>query len=341
MEQVFQNKFEWISKPFTDMLNAIASKLGWITTVFLHGSLVFAAIVSFSNIQELEIDDINPVIVEIVALASLEQVGTKNKKDLTVKKAIIEPVKKPVKKPVAEKPKPKPEPIVKAKPIVESKPIVKPKPVAKDKPKPTPQAQPQPKPLEEAKTIEKLVEEITAPKLKENSFVRVASAPKPAKRPAFPKAKPVIDPKKAETPAKTVALLDKSLAKAEPELDLEIDDILTGALEGDFIEDIAVTSLSQFEFNAVRARMAACWSIPAGAQDAGNVVVKVGFNLNRNAEVVGQPYLLNSQNHPAFAIMAEAAIRAILECGPYDMLPPEKYDIWNEFSMEFDPRNMF
>ena len=337
MEQVFQNKFEWISKPITDMLNAIASKLGWITTVFLHGSLVFAAIVSFSNIKERDIDEINPVIVEIVSAASLEQVDTKTKQDLTVKKAIIEPVKKPIKKPVVEKPKPKPEPIVKPEPVVKPKP----KPVAKDTPKPTPQPQPQPKPVEEAKTIEKLVEQITAPKLKENSFVQVATAPKPSKRPAYPKAKPVELPKKSEAPAKTVALLDKSLVKPEPELDLEIDDLLDGALDGDFIEDIAVASLSQFEFNAVRARMAACWSIPAGAQDAGNVVVKVGFNLNRNAEVVGQPYLLNSQNHPAFKIMAEAAIRAIIECGPYDMLPPEKYDIWNEFSMEFDPRNMF
>lgn len=308
-------------------------KLGWVITSVVHGAVALGAVVSFGSVKPLELDNVAPIEVEIISVAPIEQVGTKKEKDLTTKLAAKQPLKKIVEKDV---PKPTPKPKITPKKD-------KPKPVIKPTPKATtPKLSP---------TIEKIIKEAAAEAeakaSPEQKFIQVASAPKPMKRPALPK-KPKTKTKDKPNPlddSKISALLDKLIA--DPEIDLELDfgDTEAGSLDGEFFdeddEDLEVASLSQFEFNAVKNRMTQCWSIPAGAQDAGSVVVKVGFKLNQFAEVIGAPQVLNSSSHPSFQVMAEAAVRAIIQCAPYDMLPPEKYEVWNEFSMEFDPRSMF
>ncbi|PCI87194.1 MAG: hypothetical protein COB24_07255 [Hyphomicrobiales bacterium] len=300
-------------------------KFGWIITSVLHGTIIVAAIFSFGAGTPLELDNVVPVEVEIISIAPIEQVGTKKTKDLTTKLAAKQPIEKIVEKPV---PKPKPK---------------------LDKPKPTPKPKDKPK-TEPIPSIEKLIEEVAdlEPQKPEESFINVASAPKPAKRPTLPKTEPKELPKAEKKPepeplddSKIAALLDKLEEKPLEEIELDFGDIEAGSLDGDLLEDVEVASLSQFEFNAVKNRMTQCWSIPAGAQDAGSVVVKVGFKLNQFAEVLGTPQVLNSSTHPSFQVMAESAVRAIIECGPYDMLPAEKFEVWSEFTMEFDPRSMF
>lgn len=301
---------------------------GWIITSVLHGGIIVAAVFSFGSVTPLELDNVAPVEVEIISIAPIEQVGKKKTEDLTTKLAAKQPTKKIVEKSV---PKPKPKPKL-------------------DKPKPTPKPKPK---VEPAPSIEKLIADAAdfAPQKLEETFIRVASAPKPAKRPPLPKAKPKelpLLPNENKTPeleplddSRIAALLDKLEEKPLEDIELDFGDLETGSLDGDLLEDIEVASLSQFEFNAVKSRMTQCWSIPAGAQDAGSVVVKVGFKLNQFAEVIGVPQVLNNSLHPSFQVMAESAVRAILECGPYDMLPAEKFDVWSEFTMEFDPRSMF
>ncbi|MBL1419427.1 MAG: hypothetical protein COC24_002840 [Alphaproteobacteria bacterium] len=300
-------------------------KFGWIITSVLHGTIIVAAIFSFGAGTPLELDNVAPVEVEIVSIAPIEQVGTKKTEDLTTKLAAKQPIEKIVEKPV---PKPKPK---------------------LDKPKPTPTPKDKPK-VAPSTSIEKLFEDVSDPESQkpEETFINVATAPKPAKRPALPKPAPKELPKAEKKPepeplddSKIAALLDKLEEKPLEEIELDFGDVESGSLDGDLLEDVEVASLSQFEFNAVKNRMAQCWSIPAGAQDAGSVVVKVGFKLNQFAEVLGTPQVLNRSSHPSFQVMAESAVRAIIECGPYDMLPPEKFEVWSEFTMEFDPRSMF
>ncbi len=189
----------------------------------------------------------------------------------------------------------------------------------------------------------KKVEDLTTKK----AVAPPKEAPKPIVKPK-PKPKEKPKPKPEQDNNQLVALLDKLKTEPEPEnlldlldADISIGEEQLGALSSENLEDVEVASLSQFEFIAVKKRMESCWSIPAGAQDAGNVVVRVNFKLNRNAEVVGNPRVINSMPNPSFNVMAASAVRAIIECGPYDMLPPEKYDVWNNFTMEFDPRTMF
>lgn len=310
-------------------------QLGWLITLILHGTILLLAVFSFGGGSALKFDDIKPVEVEIVSLADIEQVGKKKTKDLVTKNAIKQPIKKPVKRPSEQQ-----------------KTTEKPK----DEPKVTPKKvklASKPKAVELIPTLDTLIADaIKTPTKEVMTFKKITSAPKPLKRPPLPtikpeeiiKSKPIKQvEKKAETTFdddKISALLDKLETPIE-EIDLDFGDIETGSVESTLLEDVEVASLSRFEFNAVKRHMASCWSIPAGAQDAGNVVVKIGFRLNQNAEVIGQPRILNYSSHPSFNIMAESAISAIIDCAPYNMLPPEKYDVWNEFSMEFDPREMF
>ena len=40
-----------------------------------------------------------------------------------------------------------------------------------------------------------------------------------------------------------------------------------------------------------------------------------------------------------FRVAAEAAVRAVTQCQPYEM-PGDKYDAWREVILNFAPRNM-
>ena len=41
-----------------------------------------------------------------------------------------------------------------------------------------------------------------------------------------------------------------------------------------------------------------------------------------------------------FRAAAESAIRAVLRCAPYEMLPAAKYETWRDIELTFDPRNI-
>lgn len=106
----------------------------------------------------------------------------------------------------------------------------------------------------------------------------------------------------------------------------------------------AQTALTASEMDALKGRLAKCWNVPVGAPDPGALVFRVKFNLNEDGTVASKPQLLDQGGlgDPYFRAAADAAIRAIQICGPYE-LPPEKFagvNGWNEITVEFDPRKM-
>ena len=106
----------------------------------------------------------------------------------------------------------------------------------------------------------------------------------------------------------------------------------------------AASALTMSEIDALKGRLAKCWNVPVGAPDPESLVFRVRFSLNEDGTVAGPPQLLDQGrlSDPYFRAAADAAIRAIQICGPYD-LPPEKYagaGGWNEITIEFDPRKM-
>ena len=39
--------------------------------------------------------------------------------------------------------------------------------------------------------------------------------------------------------------------------------------------------------------------------------------------------------------MIDAAVRAIIQCQPYAMFSPQRYDAWKEIPLDFNPVEMF
>ncbi len=95
------------------------------------------------------------------------------------------------------------------------------------------------------------------------------------------------------------------------------------------------------EIDAFRAQMRKCWSPPAGARRAEDLVVNVRLSLSPNGAILAGPVVVNRSQlgDPFFRAAAESVLRAIHRCQPFDM-PIEKYASWRDIELTFDPRKM-
>lgn len=85
-----------------------------------------------------------------------------------------------------------------------------------------------------------------------------------------------------------------------------------------------------------------CWTPPVGGTGADQLTVRLRFKLERDGSLRGVPKVVNADGSPLFDLAAESAVRAIMQCQPYDMLPQEKYDYgWNDVTLNFRPSEMF
>ena len=97
------------------------------------------------------------------------------------------------------------------------------------------------------------------------------------------------------------------------------------------------------ELDAIRRQIEACWSIPAGARDAENLIVDIAVVMNpdgtvQRAEIVDRSRLTGD---PFYRAAAESALRAVLHprCSPL-RLPPQKYQQWRRFTLSFNPKEL-
>jgi hypothetical protein len=94
--------------------------------------------------------------------------------------------------------------------------------------------------------------------------------------------------------------------------------------------------------NLVMQQLYPCWNIPAGARDAKDLVVRIRASLNpdgtvRQATIVDQGRL----SDPLVRAAAESARRAFFnpQCAPLK-LPADKYEVWRDLNVTFDPREV-
>ncbi len=159
-------------------------------------------------------------------------------------------------------------------------------------------------------------------------------APKPAtKKPEKPKEKA----NDFQTLLKNLTPnLDESVAKNDsPELESQPDKPSPQAP--------VAARITVSEEEALRAQMAKCWNVLAGAKYAENLVVEVRVIVNpdrtvNSARVINEG--LNAAN-PHYRAAADAALRALRNprCSPL-ALPPDKYESWKVTVIRFDPREM-
>ena len=236
-----------------------------------------------------------------------------------------------------------------------------------------------PKDMPLAPLVEKIGDrkpvEDSTPKITEKKDIDAAKTdapPPPAQEPApaveakpDKKEPPKIDPiaetlkkeeakKKAEDRAKAKAAAEQQ--KKQPNFDptkiaalLDKRDPQRQAATGESLNPVpslgksmgTASTLSQSEIDALRRRLAECWSPPVGAADGGNLKVVLRVLFKQDGSVATPPQLVAGTASSFGPALAESAKRAILTCQPFTMLRPDNYQLWKDIEITFDPRDMF
>jgi hypothetical protein len=288
----------------------------------LHTAILLFALVAFPAAKM----DHSPLVAIPVDLAAPSEItkvkaGTAEAKDES---------------PLAGKPKEqKPEAVREAakKSEPEEKPKAELKPEEKPKAEPKPEDKPEekPKPEKPKKVVAK--PEPQKPETKKKAEEKAAK-PKQAEAPKKPKPKA----KRDFNTDRIAALLNKipdAADEATPVLPAEEPaEKVRGQSNG------TEMTMSVNEIDALRARIAQCWSPPPGGLGAEQIVVKLRLRLNEDGTLVGYPTIANRGSSPFFQAAADSAVRAVFQCQPYS-LPSEKYALWRDMILNFDPSDMY
>jgi colicin import membrane protein len=301
-------------------------------SVTLHVLVLGYGLVSFSS-RSMEAPPPESMPVDIISADQLSRITAGNKtgekdkpKPLVDKIADAKPVddlvgkitekppveteaalpKPPVEKPVEKKPDP-------PKPVVENKPKDEPKPIEK---KPDP---PKVDPIAEA--------------LKHDD----AKKPQPkAEAKAAPPQPPQKPKERVFDPTKMAALLDKRDPTRQAATGTQLNSQASlGAAKG------TAATLSQSELDAMRARLTQLWNVQAGTERPEELVVEVRIRLTKERRLAAAPEVVSRGTSPRYQAAAEAAVRAVLQGQPYNMLRDETYAQWQDIVVTFDPREMF
>jgi colicin import membrane protein len=305
-----------------------------IASVALHVLVIGWGLISFSA-RSLEAPPPESMPVDIISADQLSKItaGTKTgEKDkpkplvekiadpkpvedavgkITEKKEVVtasapEPPPKPVEKPVEKKPDP-------PKPVAENKPKDEPKPIEK---KPDP---PKVDPIAEALKPQDAKKPLPKPEAK-------AAPPQPPK----PKQERTFDQ------SKIAALLDKR----DPSRQAMTGSTLNSSASLGTTRGTAAT-LSQSELDALRARLTQLWNVQAGTERPEELIVDVRIRLTPDRRLAAPPEVVSHGSSPRYQAAADAAMRAVLQGQPYDMLHADTYDQWKDMIVTFDPRQMF
>lgn len=297
----------------------VSTRWSLLSSIALHVAIVAAGIVALPSLNTYVVEETESIPVEIV---DIEEVSLRQ---AVSKQAEKEPEAPPAPPKIeeAEAPKPAPQP---AREVEQA---------ARE-----PEAEPEP----ELEPLEELIEAAVEPEpepLPDPEPEKAAAAPVPV-----PKMKPQPPKKVAETPKpefnadEMQALLNKidetNVAPPKPtEMAgmprLAEFDSMTGSDE----------RLAADLVDALRRRIESCWTLPAGARDAGELQIRLQFALNPDGMLSNYPMVMNASAHPAFDAAARSAQSAVKMCEPYNFLPIEKYDLWSEIILTFDPSRIF
>jgi colicin import membrane protein len=305
-----------------------------VASVALHVLVIGWGMVSFSA-RSLEAPPPESMPVDIISADQLSKLtagsktGEKDKpKPLVEKIADAKPVDDPVGK-ITEKPPvetavaptPPPTPVEKPvekkpdppKPVAENKPKDEPKPIEK---KPDP---PKVDPIAEALKTEDTKKPMPKPEAK-------AAPPQPPK----PKQERTFDQ------SKIAALLDKR----DPTRQAAAGSALNSSASLGTTRGTAAT-LSQSELDALRARLTSLWNVQAGTERPEELIVDIRIRLTPDRRLAAPPEVVSRGSSPRYQAAADAAMRAVLQGQPFDMLQAATYEQWKDMIVTFDPRQMF
>ncbi len=290
-----------------------------VTSLALHASILVAALVVLPNPNAFEVTPQDAIEVDISNIAD------QSKRMATVKEA-EKPKEKPALKKVETVKKTEPAPKIAEKEVKAVK-------EASYEPPPPEPKKEEPKPLD-SERLEDIIKDTAAdtPEVKKEEPKKEP----PKKADVKPKEKPKKKKEKFDV-AKLEAFLNKVDESQAPEQGSE-----TNAQPAVGEANLQGTDdqLSATIIEALVQRIRQCWTVPPGAREA-EIVVKVQFGLNTDGSVIGVPAILNYNADPLFDATARSAVAAVMECGAYSFLPQEKYDLWKDLIINFNPNMMF
>jgi outer membrane biosynthesis protein TonB len=202
--------------------------------------------------------------------------------------------------------------------------------------KPKPSIEAAPREQIEASVIEAPVPElkpIETPEIEEEAPKKVPPPPPKEKVEPKPKPKPkpaqelsdLVDKAIAEAPRKTKPSdFAKSIEEAIP--------------EGAKLDAKTSATLAQ----AIRDRIYPCWNPNVGGASAREITTLLRVRVTRSGDVIGRPQILSQggltpDNRIYARVASDAAVRAVMnpDCSLAG-LPPELYEGWKEFELNFD-----
>lgn len=101
------------------------------------------------------------------------------------------------------------------------------------------------------------------------------------------------------------------------------------------------SSLTQAELDLLRARLTKLWNVPTGQERPEELIVDIRIHLGRDRKLSAVPEIVSRGSSPRYKGAADAAVRAVIQGQPYDMLKDDTYDTWKDMIVTFDPRQMF
>ena len=171
--------------------------------------------------------------------------------------------------------------------------------------------------------------------------LQVAPRPKPRPKPKFASMmlKTVQKLKDAPTPKpknKKESFNEKMLARMNRKQQSSLAEVSESSLG---------EKLSISEIGAIKRQIERCWFVPAaiGAKDVGDMLVQIHIRLNpdgtlRKSQIVDR-FLF--ETNAAYKAVAESALRAVRnpQCNKFK-LPLQKYNIWKDIVLRFNPSDM-
>ncbi len=300
-------------------------------SVSIHSALLLAVLVGLPNPVPFEIEPQEAMQVDISNIGDVTKVKATTKEEVPVPPTPAAQ-KTEITKDVVPAPKVAEEEILAAKP---------------KEPEPAPEKV-EDKPVVDTKLEELLKEQAEAEqKVAEEAALaekKVADQKKKAeaeKKKKAEDAKKKAEAEKKKKPKLDVAALDALLNKENeertaPKKSGETDgspDKGKSEVQGDDAE-VAATLI-----DALRSKLSECWNVPPGAREA-NISVKVRFNLRKDRSVEGLPIVLAGGGDILSDATAQSAVSAVMECAPYEFLPADRYDMWQEITVNFTPDMM-
>lgn len=166
----------------------------------------------------------------------------------------------------------------------------------------------------------------------------VIARPAPTPRPTMkPQDAPVAPDQKKPKADDFSALLNKLTAPAAAPRNAKVADRTVKGVG-------AMNAMTMDLSDALKNMIAQCWNPPVGAPHPERLIPVFRLFLNPDGSVAQPPQLTANSagaaaGDPFMRAAADAARRAIYTCAPYK-LPADKYNVWRDITVDFDPRKM-